>query len=328
LALTSDPPSLPLLVRAPAKVNLCLFVGPRRADGLHEIRSLFQSVTLADELLIEAGGGRDEVECSAVGEPNLALVALERFRAEIGLDEPGLKLAIEKRIPLAAGLGGGSADAAAVLRACAALRGMPVSGLAPLAMSLGADVPSQLEPGMQLVSGAGEQVEPLHGPSGLALVVLAGDTGLATRDVYERADALGLPDHDLDAAGARTRSNVEQASEAASLAALVHNDLERAALDLAPETADLLALARAEGALAAAVSGSGPSVFGLFASRAAAESAARAIAGRFRGRVELCDAVPPGYGEPFPAAAVSARPSAERSGSGQTTPSEKPDGAT
>src|SRR5688572_61961 len=106
-----------LSARAPAKVNLCLFVGRRRRDGLHEICSLFQSVTLADEVgLSPALGAADEIVCQAVHGPNLASKALAAFRDRFEWDGPPQRITIEKRIPIAAGLGGGSADAAAVLR--------------------------------------------------------------------------------------------------------------------------------------------------------------------------------------------------------------------
>src|SRR5438093_12162386 len=107
---------LPLAARAPAKVNLCLHVGRVREDGLHEICSLFQSVTLADELLMEQGAGSDEVICPEIAEPNLATEALARFRGQFGWQGAPVRITIRKRIPIAAGLGGGSADAAATLR--------------------------------------------------------------------------------------------------------------------------------------------------------------------------------------------------------------------
>src|SRR6185295_15080458 len=150
-----------LATRAPAKLNLCLYVGPLRPDGLHELRSVFQPITLADEVALEeTGAATDEVVCPGVEGPNLAAAALHAFRERFGWDGPPVRVTIEKHIPVAAGLGGGSADAGAVLRLAAAASGRRPAerDLADLAMSLGADVPSQLVPRAAIVSGAGEGV--------------------------------------------------------------------------------------------------------------------------------------------------------------------------
>src|SRR5439155_4063632 len=155
---------LPRRALAPAKVTLCLNVGERRDHCLHAICSLFQSVTLADELVMQpARADGDELICAGVSGPNLAAEALARFRERFGWRDPAVRIAIEKRIPVAAGLGGGSADAAAVLRLALAASGIEAAAdeLRALAMSLGADVPSQLWPGAHLVTGAGERVEPI-----------------------------------------------------------------------------------------------------------------------------------------------------------------------
>jgi 4-diphosphocytidyl-2-C-methyl-D-erythritol kinase len=300
---------LPLTALAPAKVNLCLYVGGRRPDGLHEICSLFQSVTLADEVKLEPGSGAgDEVHCPGVSGPNLAANAVAAFRERFGWDGPPVRITIAKRIPVAAGLGGGSADAAAVLRLLVAASGagQPGEELSDLAMSLGADVPSQLEPGMHLVAGAGERVKRLREPAGLALLLLGGQGELATARVYARADELGLPEHDMETLSAAIRASVEQAGGPASMTPLVHNDLEPAALDLAPFARDALTLLRGSAALAAAVSGSGPSVFGVFADRGAAERAREAISRRFGGLAAVVEAIPAGYAEPRAAPTASA----------------------
>jgi 4-diphosphocytidyl-2-C-methyl-D-erythritol kinase len=241
---------LSLETRAPAKLNLCLYVGPSRPDGLHEIRSVFQAITLADTLTMsEATGGADEVVCPGVRGPNLAAAALAAFRNRFGWDGPPVRVTIEKHIPVSAGLGGGSADAAAVLRlAAAASQQRPAQAeLADLAMSLGADVPSQLQPRTALVSGAGEVVEPLPARE-VRGVLLAGRGALATASVYARADELGLTRPSLEGV------DVEEH----------HNDLQGAAVDLEPEAGVALSLLRAAGASHAALSGSGPAAFGLF----------------------------------------------------------------
>ena len=159
---------------APAKLNLCLYLGPRRADGLHELVSLFEPLALSDAIEVTElpDGEGDEVVCPGVEGENLAARALAALR-EQGWDGPPLRLQIEKRIPVAAGLGGGSADAAAVLRlavgdlvadSATSAPGAPRPDLAEIAAELGADVPSQLQPAMALVRGAGERIDRLPAP--------------------------------------------------------------------------------------------------------------------------------------------------------------------
>ena len=147
------------MIHAPAKLNLCLYLGPRRPDGLHELCSLFEPLALADRIRVEEAES-DTVVCEALGGgENLAERALVGLRAR-GWAGPPLRIEIEKRIPIAAGLGGGSADAAAVLGLAAG----EVGDLEELAAELGADVPSQLVPALSLVRGAGELVERLPTP--------------------------------------------------------------------------------------------------------------------------------------------------------------------
>ncbi len=268
------------VTRAPAKLNLCLYVGPLRADGLHELRSVFQPITLADEVVMEeASSGADEVICPGVEGPNLAAAALIAFRDRFGWDGPPLRVTIEKHIPVAAGLGGGSADAAAVLRLAATASGIrpPDTDLADLGMSLGADVPSQLVPRPALVTGAGEGVEPLAARS-VAGVLLAGRGALSTPLVYARADELGP-----------ARESLEGVDTGA-----FHNDLQAAALELEPEALRALSLLQMAGASAALVSGSGPAVFGLFEEP---DAVARDLAEQWRGLTAAFEAAPAGYAD-------------------------------
>jgi 4-diphosphocytidyl-2-C-methyl-D-erythritol kinase len=246
--------------RAPAKVNLLLHVGPARADGLHELCSLFASIDLADELAIEPARA-DRVECPGVEGPNLAAEAVRAFRAEAAPDLPPLSVSIDKRIPIAAGLGGGSADAAAVLRAANELAGRPLDGdgLRALGMRLGADVPSQVEPRHALVTGAGERVEPVELPP-MTLLLHTDEEGLATAEVYRRADELGATRRALDPDRVRDLAR----RPLYELAALLENDLEAAAVALRPELAGRMDALREAGALTARVTGSGPTVFGVF----------------------------------------------------------------
>ncbi len=257
-------------IPAPAKLNLCLFLGPRRGDGLHELCSLFEPLALADELSV-AAAERDEVVCAGVEGENLAAVALRRLRERGWAREP-LRIEIAKRIPVAAGLGGGSADAAAVLRLAAG----EVAGLERLAAEIGADVPSQLDPSLALVRGAGERVARLPEPAAHAAVLLPGEGGLSTAEVFAEADRLGLgrSAEELEALAPRLLTAAGAGASPLDYPELLENDLEPAARSLRPEIGDALEALRAAGAPLALLTGSGPTAFGLFGDLAAARAAA------------------------------------------------------
>ena len=260
---------------APAKVNLVLQVGDVRDDGRHELCSLFASVELADELTVESrSGGTDQVVCPGVEGPNLVTRALDELRADLAGMVPPLTVTIDKRIPVAAGLGGGSADAAAALRAANRIAGSPLDAAALRAIGarVGADVPSQIEPRHALVTGAGELVEPVGLPP-LALVLVPRDEGLSTADVYREADRIGATRDRLDPEALRALAKAPPPQ----LAQALENDLEAAALSLRPDLADELRALADVGALAARITGSGPTAFGVFASRGDAERAAAAL---------------------------------------------------
>lgn len=252
---------------APAKINLCLYVGPLRPDGYHELVSVMQAIDLADELeLTDSDATADDVRCPDVEGPNLAARALAAFREHTGWDGPPQLLQIKKRIPVAAGLGGGSADAAATLRLLARRSGRgSYADLLEIAASLGADVPSQLHPGRWLAQGFGERLTPLADAEPLGIVLLPSSAKLSTAAVYAQADRLGL-----------TRGADELA---AALAALDPNspepvnDLEQAARSLEPTIDGAIETVRREGAARALVSGSGPTVVGLFSTLQAARLA-------------------------------------------------------
>ena len=274
--------------RAPAKLNLVLHVGPRRGDGLHQIASLFAALELADEVAVEeAPAAPDEVICPQVEGPNLAAAAVDAFRAALGGELPPVRVAIEKRIPVAAGLGGGSADAAAVLRGLNRLAGEPLdaNALRGIAAGLGADVPSQVEPRHALVTGAGEGVEPVELPP-LDVVLVSAAEGLATAAVYGEADRIGAVRPALDPEAVRAVAGLPPAE----LAGRLENDLERAALSLRPELEETLEAVRRTGALAARVTGSGPTVFGLYAGRSGADDAAGALPAAIATRLRRPDA--------------------------------------
>jgi 4-diphosphocytidyl-2-C-methyl-D-erythritol kinase len=263
----------PMHLHAPAKLNLCLYLGPRRADGLHELCSLFEPLALADMIDV-SGAERDEVICPGVEGENLVSRALAALR-ERGWEREPLRVEIEKLVPVAAGLGGGSADAAAILRLAAG----EVADIQDLAVELGADVPSQLRPSMALVRGAGELVEPLPQPPPHAVVLLPDGGGLSTAAVFAEADRLGLgrePD-ELEELEMRLRGQAGAGASPLFYPDLLVNDLEIAARALRPGIGDALDELREAGAAVALLSGSGPTAVGLFADLTAARVAAEAI---------------------------------------------------
>jgi 4-diphosphocytidyl-2-C-methyl-D-erythritol kinase len=257
-------------IHAPAKLNLCLFLGPRRDDGLHALCSLFEPLALTDAIEVSEAD-RDEVVCPGVEGENLAARALVGLR-ERGWDRPPLRVEIEKRIPVAAGLGGGSADAAAMLR----LAHGAVGDLETLAAELGADVPSQLVPALTLVGGAGERLERLPAPPSHAVVLLPGGGGLSTADVFAEADRLGLGrgEDELEDLAARLRGAAGGGASPLDYAELLFNDLEPAARSLRPDIGAALDALREAGAPLVFMSGSGPTAVGLFGALAPAKSAA------------------------------------------------------
>jgi 4-diphosphocytidyl-2-C-methyl-D-erythritol kinase len=279
--------------RAPAKINLCLFLGPTRpADGRHVLVSVMQSLTLADVLHMEEAPAAgvapapgvtpapgvapadgvaphtalaDHVVCPGVVGPNLAGAALAAFRAATGWNAPPQHVEIDKQVPVMAGMGGGSADAAAALRLAARASGLGDEPLLQrLGASLGADVPAQVRPGRALATGAGEQVRHLPDGAPFGVLVLPGAQPLSTAAVYAEADRLGLPrDHD-DLEQALADVDEALATGGDLPLELLVNDLETAALSLQPGIEESLAQARAAGADHVMVSGSGPTVLGLF----------------------------------------------------------------
>jgi 4-diphosphocytidyl-2-C-methyl-D-erythritol kinase len=203
-----------------------------------------------------------------------------------------LRIEIEKRTPVAAGLGGGSADAAAVLR----LARDPVRlaawlpDLKKIAAGLGADVPSQLSPGLALVRGAGERVERLPEPAPHAFVLLPDGGGLSTAAVFAEADRLGLgrSAEELESLAASLREAAGAGASPLEYTELLVNDLEPAACSLRPEIGAALEALRDAGAAHALLTGSGPTAFGLFADL---ERAAQAAAALGRDNAIVCEAL-------------------------------------
>jgi 4-diphosphocytidyl-2-C-methyl-D-erythritol kinase len=254
---------------APGKINLVLRIGPVAPNGLHEVCSLFASLDLADDVEVEPAA-EDSIECEGVEGPNLASAAVERLR-QYAPSLPPLRVRITKHLPIAGGLAGGSADAAAVMRAANSFHELPFDDdqLREIAAPLGSDVPSQIAPAHAIVTGTGEQVAPVELPD-MAVVLVPAEVGLATADVFTKADQMGLPRPTLDPADLQAL-----ASEPPDvIAARLENDLQPATLRLRPELGQTIEALVAAGALGAQVSGSGPTVFGLFPDREAAERAA------------------------------------------------------
>jgi 4-diphosphocytidyl-2-C-methyl-D-erythritol kinase len=278
-----------LTAAAPGKINLSLFLGPTRPDGRHELVTVFESVSLFDTLALSVTGDGDEVRCPGVSGPNLVAGALAGLRAR-GWAAPPVLVEIDKRIPIAAGLAGGSADAAATLRLARALgEGDPrwhveEAWLWELAAELGADVPSQLVPGVSLGLGAGERVEQAAPPAAHALVIVPLPAALSTPEVFREADRLGLPRDAEDLAGRLDELSGRLRHGARLPARLLVNDLEPAARSLCPLTGDALDGLREVGADAALVCGSGPTCAGLWwgeEALIAAREAARSLSSRF-----------------------------------------------
>ncbi|MBN2495557.1 MAG: 4-(cytidine 5'-diphospho)-2-C-methyl-D-erythritol kinase [Deltaproteobacteria bacterium] len=264
-----------LCIQAPAKINLVLRVLGRRTDGFHELRSLMAPIGLCDSLEVVRGENagvrlrcpdRIDLENKDNLASRAALAHLEASGARFGVE-----IELEKRIPVQAGLGGGSSDAAAVLRALQRLsdQALPDDELASLALSLGADVPFFLQPGPCWARGVGERLAPVDLPP-FWLVLASPRYGLSTRRVFESANfPLTSPRDDDRYDGPFL--GLER------IAALAANDLQATAESLHPDIARVCRALRGSGAACAAMSGSGPSVFGLFASEAAARRALASV---------------------------------------------------
>jgi 4-diphosphocytidyl-2-C-methyl-D-erythritol kinase len=256
---------------APAKINLALVVGPRRADGLHEVVNVMQRVDLCDTVEVEPAA---RLQIEGFRKDTLVTSTLMKLSAAAG-ENGGWKVRLDKRIPLSAGLGGGSADAAAALSLANTTLSSPLEDqqLEDLAVEVGSDVPFFLSPGPKLAEGAGEYLRPLELPQDFWIVLALPRRAkkVSTAAVYERFDALGGEEGFaerrvalLDALGSARRPR--------DFAAFPPNDLALAAGR--PKLVDELT---ARGAFRADVTGAGPAIYGLFHHRADAARAARAI---------------------------------------------------
>lgn len=263
-------------VRAHAKINLLLHVGARQPDGYHPLETVFQSLTLHDTLSCEVSRSAFTVTCDDPAVPtdssNLVWQAARALWRHVGrAGEPrGCRVALAKQIPMAAGLGGGSADAAAALVGLNRLWGarVPIEMLARLGATLGADVPFFLTGGTALGLGRGDRLWPLVALEPRHVVLAQPAFGVSTAAAYGWFDA--------DAADAPV---VERRAHAWSPGQIVvHNDLQAPVVRRHPEVGALVARLLEDGAEAAAMTGSGSVVFGLFASGRAAHRAAQRVA--------------------------------------------------
>ena len=252
-------------VRVPGKVNVYLGVGPREFSGFHNLATVFQSVNIYDEITVEDS---DEFEIVAQGnfaqriptdQSNLVWSAAKLVAAACGR-EPKVKITINKSIPIAAGMAGGSADAAATLLACDALwhAEIPRDQLDAMASELGSDVPFMLHGGCAIGTSRGDVLAPVMTRGIFHWVFGTFNDGLSTATVYERTDKLRGPDFDvMPNVPVEVLIAITQ-GDATTLGTLLRNDLQTAAITMKPALASALEFGLDHGALGAIVSGSGP----------------------------------------------------------------------
>ncbi|TLM74240.1 4-(cytidine 5'-diphospho)-2-C-methyl-D-erythritol kinase [Pseudarthrobacter sp. NamB4] len=278
-------------VKAPGKVNVSLDVGPLRADGYHSVASVYLAVSLYEEVAatstdtpgITVSLSPDStLDLDAANIPldasNLACKAAA-IMADVSERPTGVHLEITKRVPVAGGMGGGSADAAATLVACDALwnSGLSREELAHLAAELGADVPFSLLGGTAVGLGLGDELSPALAKSQTHWVLVTADYGLPTPEVYRTLDRM----REAEGVRAEEPTGVDphilaalRAGDAEALSRVLVNDLQRASIELAPALRDTLGMGESMGALAGIVSGSGPTVALLSDDSVAAEALA------------------------------------------------------
>ena len=301
-------------VRVPAKVNLQLAVGPVRGDGYHPLVTVFHAVSLFDEITVRSAArtvltvSGEDAAAVPTDKSNLAWQAAQALAGFIGRANAGLEIQIRKRIPVAAGLAGGSADAAATLVACNELwqAGLSQRELAEIGAGLGSDVPFALMGGTAVGRGRGEQLTPALAAGTYHWALAFGLTGLSTANVYATCDRLRAARS--AAGGARApvpRPELShplmtalRSGDPAEVGPLLANDLQPAALPLQPELRRTLAAGREYDALGAIVSGSGPTCAVLARDARHARELAVAITG-----AGVCRAVARASG-PAPGAAV------------------------
>lgn len=272
--MASPAPRQRVRVRAPGKINLFLRVGTLLDDGYHDLATVYQAVSLyedvrashADEFSLQVSGTVDTAGVPTDAS-NLALRAARLLATRTGY-AGGVRLEVRKHVPVAGGMGGGSADAAAALVACDALWGTGIGRdeLLALGAELGADVPFALAGGTAIGVAHGDRLSPVLATGSFEWVIAIADFGLSTPDVYAELDRRRARQV-LDIAPPPLAPQVDarvlqalRAGDAVMLADAMESDLQAAAFGLAPGLVDLIALGESAGALAGIVSGSGPSV--------------------------------------------------------------------
>lgn len=281
-------------VRAPGKVNVSLNVGPLRPDGYHSVASVYLAVSLYEEVAATSTEGpgitigispASTLDLDGVDIPlderNLAHKAAA-IMSDVSENATGVHLEITKRVPVAGGMGGGSADAAATLLACDALwnSGLSREELAHLAAELGADVPFSLLGGTAVGLGIGDELSPALAKAQMDWVLVCADYGLSTPEVFHTLDRLrtaegiDVPEPlEVDAKILQALRN----GDPDALSRVLINDLQRASIELAPQLRDIIGLGESSGALAGIVSGSGPTVALLAHNSSAAKGLAEEL---------------------------------------------------
>lgn len=283
-----------IAVSAAAKINLYLDVTARREDGYHDIESVMQSVSLCDELELALTDGGIRLDCGGArldcGEGNLAYRAARLYLEHIG-SERGVDITLQKRIPMQAGLGGGSSDAAAVLRGMNLLLGRPLGSdeLCRLGARLGADVPFCVRGGCALAQGVGERLSPLPGLPGCSIVICCPQERISTPWAYAELDRLhgGFAVRRADERRIRDMQQAFGESQIKNICENMYNIFE----DVTEDRLDIQLIKRCmleRGALRAMLSGSGPSVLGVFEDKSAAHTCAVALGEHFEA-VYVCE---------------------------------------
>lgn len=272
-----------VLVRAPGKINLALTVGRPMPDGYHPLATVFQAVSLVEEVSARAADGFTlqveglHADRVPTDDSNLALRAARRLAEHAGVDD-GVHLHVRKGVPVAGGMAGGSADAAAALLACDTLwrTGLPREELSELAGTLGADVPFALLGNTAVGRGRGDLLTPALSRGEYHWTLALQDHGLSTPEVFRTFDEL-LGGVDVEPEADRALLQALGSGDPDAVGAALGNDLQAAALELAPHLAETLAVAQDAGALGVVVSGSGPTVAALARSRTHAVAIAAAL---------------------------------------------------
>ena len=283
--------------KAYAKINLVLNIGDLRPDGYHDIQTIMQSLELHDDVTVEQTGGTGitvtaSVDTIPTDESNLAAKAVKAFAAKTGVPADGLSIHIEKRIPVAAGLGGGSSDAAAPLRALNVLyeTNLSVDELAEIGIEVGSDVPFCVHGGCAYVEGKGDMVVPTTPMPQCIIVIGKPDLAISTEKMYQRFDQAELPqraDHTPEIMLGLRWENLKAVAES------VGNAFEQVLMKNERNTVDMMKEVMNQfGTLGTAMTGSGPAVFGIFDNELYARVASETLRQRLKGNPEIVETEP------------------------------------